>query len=51
MLGFAQELADDVIVLHEGQVLLHGDLNGLLVQNNYFNSKIYGYQRLVYRIN
>ncbi len=34
MLGFAQELADDVIVLHEGQVLLHGDLNQLLDQNN-----------------
>lgn len=38
MLAFAQQLADDVIILHEGSVLLAGDLQQLLQE--------YGYEEL-----
>lgn len=34
MLSFAEELADDVIVLHEGNVLLAGELQQLLKEND-----------------
>lgn len=34
MLAFAETLADDVIILHEGHVILSGDLQQLLSENN-----------------
>ena len=33
MLSFAQQLADDVIILHEGSVLVAGDLQELLISH------------------
>ena len=34
MLSFAEELADDVLVVHEGQMLATGDLKDVLVESN-----------------
>ena len=33
LLSFAEELADDVLLLHEGRVLMHGSLSAVLEQN------------------
>ncbi|RUL51717.1 ABC transporter ATP-binding protein [Lysinibacillus antri] len=33
MLSFAQQLADDVIVMHDGQVLFEGDMNKILADH------------------
>lgn len=37
MLAFAQNFADDVIVLHEGEILLAGDLGELLQESEHQN--------------
>lgn len=34
LLAFAEDLADDILILHEGKVLASGDLQGVLAQEN-----------------
>jgi len=34
LLAFAEEVADDVLVLHEGEILISGSLKEILVQEN-----------------
>lgn len=34
LLGFVEEVADDVLVLHEGNILLSGDLKEILRNEN-----------------
>ncbi len=35
LLAFAEEIADDILVLHDGEILMSGDLKEILAEENY----------------